>query len=231
MSEVYSNDFLKIMEDKSKSIFTIYFSFVNRILINSLIRTRILQGATSTDDYKEIKFKAHSVKSLIQFKEEKNNAIPINKVVDMVWSLTNQLEYLIKVESCTILGYNPENIIVINDKKFIFVGSEMVLKIEDEMSLISCPFSKNDFYVSPELLKIKELPSYVDYKMCYFSLGCLIMYALLSNDDFYIEYLKHQQIDEIIENLNSHPIKNTKLYWLLSRCLVEDSKKRSIILI
>jgi hypothetical protein len=231
MSEVYSNDFLKIMEDKSKSIFTIYFSFVNRILINSLIRTRILQGATSTDDYKEIKFKAHSVKSLIQFKEEKNNAIPINKVVDMVWSLTNQLEYLIKVESCTILGYNPENIIVINDKKFIFVGSEMVLKIEDEMSLISYPFSTNEFYISPELLKIKELPSYVDYKMCYFSLGCLIMYALLSNDDFYIEYLKHQQIDEIIENLNSHPIKNTKLYWLLSRCLVEDSKKRSIILI
>jgi hypothetical protein len=236
MSEVYSNDFLKIMEDKSKSIFTIYFSFGNRILINSLIRTRILQGATSTDDYKEIKFKAHSVKSLIQFKEDQNNvtssvSLPINKVGDMVWSLTNQLEYLIKVESYTILGYNPENIIVINDKKFIFVGSEMVLKIEDEMSLISYPFSKNDFYVSPELLKIKELPSYVDYKMCYFSLGCLIMYALLSNDDFYIEYLKHEQIDKIIENLNSHPIKNTKLYWLLSRCLVEDSKKRSIILI
>jgi hypothetical protein len=231
MSEVYSNDFLKIMEDKSKSIFTIYFSFGNRILINSLIRTRILQGATSTDDYKEIKFKAHSVKCLIQFKEEQNNAIPINKVGDMVWSLTNQLEYLIKVESCTILGYNPENIIVINDKKFIFVGSEMVLKIEDEMSLISCPFSTNEFYVSPELLKIKELPSYVHYKMCYFSLGCLIMYALLSNNDFYIEYLKHQQIYKIIENLNSHPIKNTKLYWLLSRCLVEDSKKRSIILI
>jgi hypothetical protein len=236
MSEVYSNDFLKIMEDKSKSIFTIYFSFGNRILINSLIRTRIIQGATSTDDYKEIKFKAQSVKSLIQFKEEQNKlsssmSLSINKVGDMVRSLTTQLEYLISVESCTLLGYNPENIIVINEKKFVFLGSEMVIKIKDEMSLISYPFSTNEFYVSPELLKIKELPSYVHYKMCYFSLGCLIMYALLSNDDFYIEYLKHQQIEKIIENLNSHPIKNTKLYWLLSRCLVEDTKKRSIILI
>ena len=31
--------------------------------------------------------------------------------------------------------------------------------------------------------------------------------------------------------LDKHPIKNTKLYWLLSRCLEEDPNKRSIIFI
>ena len=53
------------------------------------------------------------------------------------------------------------------------------------MALISYPFSKEDFYVSPELLNLNELPSYVDYKTGYFSLGCLILYALLSDNDFY----------------------------------------------
>jgi hypothetical protein len=46
MQEIYSTDFLKITEDKSKSIFTIDLSVGNRILIDSLTKTRIIQGAT-----------------------------------------------------------------------------------------------------------------------------------------------------------------------------------------
>jgi len=99
------------------------------------------------------------------------------------------------------------------------------------MIQISCPFTANDFYVSPELLNINKLPSYVHYKTSYFSLACLIIYSLSSNDKFYKEYLNDKQPDRIIEILNNHPIKNTKMYWLLSRCLVEDPKNRSILFI
>ena len=53
----------------------------------------------------------------------------------------------------------------------------------------------------------------------------------LLGDEFYKDYLKHQKPEKIIEHLNSHPIKGTKLYWLLSRCLVKESKNRSILLI
>ena len=100
------------------------------------------------------------------------------------------------------------------------------------MALISYPFSKEDFYVSPELLNLNELPSYVHYKTGYFSLGCLILYALLTDNDFYNKYLKEESNEINIETiLNLHPIKNTKLYWLLSRCLIKDPKQRSILLI
>ena len=34
-----------------------------------------------------------------------------------------------------------------------------------------------------------------------------------------------------LKHLDTHPIKDTKLYWLLSRCLLEDPNKRSIIFI
>ena len=236
LKEIYSNDFIKIIEDKNKSIFKIEIAYTNKSLLNSLIKTKIIQGGTTIDNYKSIKFKAHSVKSLNVFKEEQNkitgsSKLSINAISQMISTLTMQLNYLITKENRTIIGYNAENIIVINDKKFAFLGSELVTLIEDNMTQISFPFKTTDFFVSPELLKIKEIPSYVHYKTAYFSLGCLVLYALLADDDFYYEYLKHQHSEKIIDCLNTHTIKNTKLYWLLSRSLVEESKKRSIILI
>jgi len=50
-----------------------------------------------------------------------------------------------------------------------------------------------------------------------------------SNDSFYFKYL--QKEETILEFLNNHPIKHTKLYWLLSRCLDEEPEKRTILLI
>ena len=233
MTEVYSNDYLKIIEEKNK-IFKIILDYPNAILINSLIKTRIIQGGTSTSDYKTIKFKADSIISLQHYQEEKQKErgkkqLNINETASLIADLTSQLSYLLSV-SHTIIGYTPENIIVINDKTFAFLGSEFLNKVEDDMALISYPFTTRDFFVSPELLNVKELPSYVHYKTGYFSLGCLVLYTLLSDDEFYTNYLKQEPIN--LENLlKSHPIKNTKLYWLLSRCLIEDPKSRSILLI
>lgn len=233
MTEVYSNDYLKIVEEKNK-IFKIILEYPNAVLINSLIKTKIIQGGASTSDYKTLKFKAETVKSLHQFQEEKQKErgkkqLNMNETASLIVDLTSQLSYLISI-SQTIIGYNPENIIVINCKTFAFLGSEFLSKVEDNVALISYPFTRTDFFVSPELLNVKELPSYVHYKTAYFSLGCLVLKSLLSDDEFYDDYLNTKQIN--LENvLKSHPIKNTKLYWLLSRCLVEDPKNRSILLI
>jgi len=236
MEEVYSTDYLKINKNNRTSIFTIELSVSNNILLDSLIRTRIIQGGTSTDDYKSIKFKAQSVKSLDNFIEENSKrtgskSLPISVIVDMTVSLVSQLKYMIMKYSHTILGYNKKNIIVINDKRFAFVGSEYITEIEENMALISSPFVSNDFYFSPELLKIKHIPSYIHFKTAYFSLGCLLINSLLSKDDFYEEYLKHEEPCKIIESIYNHPIKGTKLYWLLSRCLVEEPENRSILLL
>jgi hypothetical protein len=122
---------------------------------------------------------------------------------------------------------------VINDDIFAYLGSEFIANFdaETEMAMISCPFSPKDFFFSPEILEIRELPGYIHYKTSYFSLACLIIHTLLGDDEFYIEYLKYKQSSKIVEYLNNHPIKDTRLYWLLSRCLVEEPKNRSILLI
>ena len=243
MVEVYSNDSLKIIQDKNnKTMYKMEFNYPCPALIRSLTKTHIIQG-TITDDYTTLRFKALSVKTFPQFIEEQSKVrgsprLSINLAANMISNLSAQLSHLITKESQTIIGYAPENIIVLNDNTFAFLDSELVAEIDPvgkEMATISCPFKVTDFFASPEILKITELPSYVHYKTSYFSLGCLLLYALtegrLEGDDFYKEYLKELNCEKINEYLTGLHFKNTKLYWLLSRCLVEEPKKRSILFI
>ena len=94
--------------------------------------------------------------------------------------------------------------------------------------LISYPFTRDDFFMAPELYCIKEIPSFVNYKVSYFSLGYLILYTLLGDD---IDSEDLQEKDKICHRMKTLIIKNTKLYWLLERCLVEEPKNRSILFI
>ena len=143
------------------------------------------------------------------------------------------------------LGYNPDNLIVVDGNKYIYISNEYLLNInenneeendkEEEKVTITCPFSQDDFLLSPELYNVKELPANVHYKTIYFSLGSLIIYGLTGNMDF----LKDENGDEddkpIYQKLNNTleclPIRGSKLYWLLKRCLDEEPKRRSIIFI
>ena len=231
INSIYTSDFVNIVEGPHKGIFKINFAYPSRALINSLIKTKIIQGGTATDDYKTLQFKANTVTTLKQNLENKNTS-KTQFAAQMTSSLATQLNYLITAESRTIIGYAPENIIVINGKKSAFLGSEWVAELEGEMFQLTYPFGPHDFFVSPELFQVKELPTYVHYKAAYFSLACLIAHVLLGPEhEYYNEYLKNKDPKTILTYLKNHCINGTKLYWLLSRCLVDDPRKRSILFI
>ena len=220
------------------SIYRINFRSDAYEMVSSIIKSKLIVGSTTDETYKTIIFKAESVKTLTKYLNDYKvrigkNTMLVSDVAKMIRSLVMQLSYLINKTSSTILGYNPNDIIVINDEKFAFLGSEFVANFEEgtEEAIISCPFSPTDFFFSPEILKISELPSKIHYKTSYFSLACLIVNVMLGNTEFYKEYLRHRSISKILDELNSHFMKDTKIYWLLSRCLVEDPKDRSILLI
>jgi hypothetical protein len=251
MTEIYLNDSLKIFQDKNdKTMYKIELYYISPSLLRSLIKTGLIKGGTITDDYKSLRFKALSVKSFAKYKEDHSgkrgsSKLSINVVSQILESLIKQLNYLILYEHKTILGYTPDNIIVINDTIFAYLVSDLIADInpKDNLAIISCPFNVKDFYVSPEMLRIKVLPSYIHYKTAYFSLGFLILNAVIEEENLYIEYLKEYIKDDLKEKngyvindkikeyLNQLHFKDTKLYWLLSRCLVEDPEKRSIQLI
>jgi hypothetical protein len=237
MEERFLNE--NLLLKKKNQTYTIDFKYTSYSLINSLIKTRIINGCSTDEYYKSITFKAVSIKKLNEYIEEKKSTrgkrnLLIKEIANMINTLSRQLNYLIEKESKTILGYNTNDIIVINDEKFVFLGVELISKInseDKEMSMISYPFSTKDFFVSPELLKIHTIPSLFHFKSCYFSFACLIIFSLLGDNEFYTDYLNHRNTKRIIDVLDNHHIKNTRIYWLLSRCLCEDPKDRSIILI
>jgi hypothetical protein len=221
-----------------KSIYKINFRHASYSLVNSLVRSRLIAGSSTDHYYKTITFKAESVKPLYKYLAEYaiktgKKTLFVSDTAKVIRSLVKQLSYLLEKCSSTIIGYNLENIIVINDDTFAFLGSELVANFDadTEQAMISCPFKSTDFFFSPEIMEIRELPAYVHFKTAYFSLACLVMNLLLGDNEFYIEYVNDKESVNLLEYLNNHPIKETKLYWLLSRCLIEEPKNRSVLLI
>ena len=217
--------------------FTIFFDSYNEALIKSISKTKIILGATTTEKYKTLSFKAISVQTFLNFQcelERKNKTLkmPYNLVLKMTHNLVTQLKYLISHFSQTFLGYSPENLIVIDKHKFVYLCDEFLLDIKNGNDYnnvtISYPFTRDDFFMAPELYCIKEIPSFLNYKVSYFSLGCLILFGLLGDDDFIKENCV-EGLQQIKKYLDSLIIKNTKLYWLLERCLVVEPTNRSIL--
>ena len=110
MTTIFKNENLQVIQQPIKNKYTIEFNKYteqNAALIRSLIRTRIIQGATLSKDYLTLKFQAHSVKFFSE--------LSIPDAAHYIQTLATQLNYLLQHESKTILGYNPNQIIVIND--------------------------------------------------------------------------------------------------------------------
>ena len=244
MNIIIKNDNFYIGQDLSDNkSFTIFFDSYNEALIKSLSKTRIILGATTTEKYRSLTFKATSVLTFFDFQKElerenKSLKLTYNLALKMTHNLVTQLNYLITQFSKTFLGFSLKNLIIIDKSKFVYLCDEFLLDIikngengeNGEKMLIKSPFTRDDFFFSPELLSVKEIPSFVNYKVSYFSLGYLILSCLLGdNIDGDSEDL--QEKDKISHRMETLIIKNTKLYWLLERCLVEEPKNRSILFI
>jgi len=239
MNIIIKNDNFYIGQDQSDNkLFTIFFDSYNEALIKSLLKTRIILGATTTEKYRSLTFKATSVLTFFDFQKElerenKSLKLTYNLALKMTYNLVTQLNYLITQFSKTFLGFSPKNLIIIDKSKFIYLCDEFLLDIikngeNGEKILIKSPFTRDDFFLAPELLSIKEIPIFINYKVSYFSLGYLILYTLLGDD---IDSEDLQEKDKICHRMKTLIIKNTKLYWLLERCLVEEPKNRSILFI
>uniref|UniRef100_A0A6C0IEB5 Protein kinase domain-containing protein n=1 Tax=viral metagenome TaxID=1070528 RepID=A0A6C0IEB5_9ZZZZ len=246
MNKIVINNEVNIVQDPvNENIYTMNFASYSEALIKSFVKPRIILGATASLNYKMLKFKASSVQTLSTLlKKSYNKKLSVPLAAQMLQSLTSQLNYLIVYESKTIIGYSPENIIVIDGTKFLYICADHLLDIipNSDTIMVTFPYTTSEFITSPELYKIKEIPTTVHYKSSYYSLGCLLIYVLTGDDDLFLKGVLYSGDNNISESelsreklinnyIDSMPIKGTKLYWLLKRTLVEDAKNRSILLI
>ena len=141
--------------------------------------------------------------------------------------MCKQLQYLITVKYECFYEYIIENIIVIDDDKFIYLSNEDLLKLSESNKInFIKPFNREGL-ISPELLKINSIPSELNYKTIYYSLGALVVYFLFDKNINNKNDFKNDFKDNLNEILK--PIEGTKLFGLLNRCLCEEANERSII--
>ena len=231
---IIENEEYRIVQDtKRENLYTIEFFKQSKPLIKSIIKTRIM---LPSDDYKSLYINATSVETLEQYqtklKKQKNTTkFSYNTVLNLIETLSRQLNYLINFEYKSFHAYNTENIIVINETIFVYLSNELLdINPDKETIEITYPYPKNSntFYISPELFNLDTIPSDVHYKTIYYSLSALAINQLQNQDN---KNLDNKNLDNQDQNYILESIKNTKLYFLLKRCLDEDINRRSIIFI
>ena len=227
MIEFLSTDEFSVYKNKEQNtLFSIEFQTSSESIINWMIETKIVIASFISDDYKTLSFRASSVKSFKKFVSNRQN-INYENTLKIIISLCKQFQYLITIEYKCFYEYIIENIIVIDDDKFIYLSNEDLIKLSESNKIkFIKPFNREGL-ISPELLKINYIPAELNYKTIYYSLGALIVYFLFekninNKDDFK---------DNFKDNLNNilKPIEGTKLFGLLNRCLCEEANSRSII--
>jgi len=235
---IIENDEFKIIQDTKKpNLYTINFFQKSKTLIQSLSKTKIILGSIPSDDYTSLYVNASSVQTFEQYKTQLKNTnnttkFSYNTLLHMIQNLSRQLNYLINFEYKTFYAYNTENIIVINETVFVYLSNEIVnINPLTETIEIMYPYPKilKTFYISPELYKLHTVPSNVHYKTIYYSLSSLVIDQIQDVNESINKSINESIINDKIKILES--IQNTKLYFLLIRCLDEDIKNRSILFI
>lgn len=144
--------------------------------------------------------------------------------VKMIDDLTKQM-FILKNIGYSFYGFDIDDILIV-DNIFIFCSSEYLLPIIEDDIIFYSPI-KPPYFTSPEILKLTNLPSEINYKCSYYGLGILIVFCLL---DKYLLVGNEIKSVEDIEYILA-PLYNTKIYWFIKRCLNENIDKRILLLI
>lgn len=147
---------------------------------------------------------------LQQYMESKpNQRLSHKEVITLVKHVTTQLHHLREL-GFGVYGFDIHDILCI-DNTFVIGSAQHVLPLYNDMFIFTSLFDIPAFS-NPELDQLKTLPSTIHYKCGFYSLGMFVIYALLLSNDM-------------------EPIRHTKLYWFVQRCIQEDIEQRTLLFI
>ncbi len=185
----------------------------------------MLKNAYYDNETETIIFTAENIKPLKNILFNKNdNKMGLNQCIKMIDELTKQISYL-KTINYGFYGFDINDILVI-DGIFLFCNTQYLFPLYKDNFLFIEPLSQ-PYFSSPEIIKLTILPTEINNKCSYYSLGVLVVFCLLNN---YLLVSNELKTPEEIENIIK-PIFNTKIYWFLKRCLEPNLEKRVLLLI
>lgn len=232
MKQLFSlNDYYIFQDERKKTLFYIKSKNNNENIylpqLNSILKSNLIHSGSIIN--KEPNYfliiNAVSIKSFLQYKEELENNISYTHIQKIIYCLSNQLQYLLQEESKCFYTYDVNNVIVLDNSKFFYLCNEHLKEVKNSHIHIYHPIQKNNRYLSPELIRICQIPIIIDYKTIFYSLGLLII-SILKNEK---ENLTMNSSSELLQQISF--IKDSKIYHFLHRCLYEEPKSRFLIYI
>ena len=175
-------------------------------------------------------FNATNVQSLKNVSKQKNiNAQTITAVMFAGLHLIHTLEKY----NLAIIDFQLDDFIFIEmggeigSKDYtvfcLFIGFDKLVTVTNNFVEFVVPMQKNKFF-APEIENITSLPAKISYpnKSSYYSIGKIALYLLSKN-------AKSRTMDEYKTDLA--PLLNTKIYWMILRCLAYNPKNRYLLYI
>ena len=202
----------KIEHTNNTNSYTLYIKGPNHLkdeIYKSISYTKLLSRAFYNDDDDvdgdiSIIFTAETVVTLTRFLTK--GKLTNKKTVKMI--------------------YNLEDILVINDDTFFIANTKHLLDIKKDDCIYFYNPIDRPYFSNFELNKLTKLPSNIDYRSSYYSLGALILFCMMN---VYI-FAEIQDITEDIDKILT-PITHTKMYWFLKRCFNKKSEDRILLFI
>jgi hypothetical protein len=208
------NDFTYSLKIHGENVFPIYKTI-----------KKMLNSAYHDNETDAMFFSAENVRTFNQYILESNDhKLELKRCIKMMDDLTKQMTYL-KTMNYGFYGFGANDILVV-DNVFLFCNTQYLFPLQEDNFIFIKPIFK-PYFSSPEIFKLTILPSEINYKCSYYSLGVLAVFCLLNN---YLLVGNELKSAEEIENIIK-PFLNTKIYWFIKRCLDPNIDKRILLLI
>jgi len=224
----------KIQHTNNTNSYTLYIKGPNHLkdeIYKSISDTKLLSSAfyNNDDDDSDISitFTAETVITLTRFLTK--GKLTNKKTVKMIHDLSMQIAHL-ETNMLAFYGYNLEDILVINDDTFFIANTKHLLDIKKDNCIYFYNPIDRPYFSNFELNKLTKLPSKIDYRSSYYSLGALILFCMINVYIFAEIQDITEDIDIDIDKILS-PIAHTKLYWFLKRCFNKKSEDRILLFI
>lgn len=220
----FVNSFVRI-EKITTGKYNFYFQKDNEdveMLISSLYSNSLIMDRNGENDKENIyEVKAISMQTLNQYISKKKGLLSYTDTLRLMIHIGMQNIHFSK--GGYVLPYiNIDNIIVINDEKFILMDADLLEVKKDTIQIIS-PYEKM-FLMSDELLKVTSIPQKIHQNAWIYSLGLLGMYTLTGIKEF--RGKDKNYFTQLIDNIQS-----SKLYFMILRCVEKKELERRFLYI
>lgn len=214
--------------DDNNSDYNSHLSQFNSMIKSNLINSGsiIINNNSEQDNTKKIFFLTLNCFSIIpfyQYKEEKKNNISYTDIERIIYCLSIQFQYLLENERKCFYTLDPNNILVVDNSKFIYLSNDHLKEVKNNDIYIYKPIVKNNLYLSPEIKSIYQIPIITNYKSIFYSLGSFII-SILKNEN-----LTNNSRFELLEKISY--LEGNKIYYFLQRCLNEKPERRFLLYI